>query len=216
MDQDAPWRAIEGGAVPEEAPRATGQHVLLLAAAGIVAASLGVALAVAAQQGGAVEVTAPGVAGASAAAASPQNLIVEVAGAVARPGVYELPGGSRVADAIDAAGGYAPDVDPRAAESQLNLAARIQDGQVIRVPRRGEAASAGASGAGGVPGTGLVDLNTATAAELDTLPGVGPVTAQKIITAREEKPFSSVQELLTRKVVTASTFDKLQTLVTVE
>jgi competence protein ComEA len=216
MDQDAPWRAIEGGPALEEASRATGQPILLLAAAGIVAASLGVALAVAAQQGGAIEVTAPGVAAASSEAASPQTLIVEVAGAVVHSGVYELPGGSRVADAIDAAGGYSPDVDPRAAESQLNLAARLQDGQVIRVPRRGEAASAGASGAGSAPGTGLVNLNTATATELDTLPGVGPVTAQKIIAAREEKPFASIQDLLTRKIVSASTFDKLQSLVTVE
>jgi competence protein ComEA len=218
MDPTAPWRALEsaGAAEPqaEEAPRRPGQVLLLAAAAGLVAVSLGVALAVAAQQGGAVEVAASS--GSVAASPSPQMLVVEVAGAVVRPGVYALPPGSRVADAIDAAGGYSPDVDPRAVEAQLNLAARLADAQLIRVPRRGEAASpeagGGAGGATGKPGP--IDINTATAEELDTLPGVGPVTAQKIVDARAERPFASVDELVTRKIVTAATLAKLRSLAT--
>jgi competence protein ComEA len=222
MDPSAPWRAIEsmGAAEPqaEEAPRRPGQALLIVAAAGIIAASLGVALAVAAQQGGAVEVADPS--GYVAASPSPQLLVVEVAGAVSRPGVYELPAGSRVADAIKAAGGYSADVDPRAVEALLNLAARLQAAQLIRVPRRGEAVSPGAGGGGGATGgggsgrAGSIDINTATAEELDTLPGIGPVTAQKIIDARAEKPFATVDELVTRKIVTAATLAKLRSLAT--
>jgi competence protein ComEA len=223
MDPNAPWRAIEGVEAAESrdepAPQRQGQ-MLLLAAAALIAGSLGVALVAASQQGGAVDVAGVGGASGGSAGASltPPMVVVEVAGAVVHPGVYELPAGSRVADAIEAAGGYSADVDPRAAEAQLNLAAKLQDAQLIRVPRRGEAALGGpaASGSGsGGSGGGLVDLNTATAAELDTLPGVGPVTAQKIIAARQEKPFASVDELVTRKIVAASTLEKMRSLVTV-
>jgi competence protein ComEA len=217
MDPNAPWRAIEGAATAEPdgdgADRGAGQTVLLFAAAGLIAASLGVALAVAAQQGGAVDVAPSGY---EDAAATPQLLVVEIVGAVARPGVYSLPAGSRISDAIKAAGGYSTDVDPRAVEAQLNLAAVLQDAQLIRVPRRGEAAATGAAGgAGGTPLPHLINVNTATAEELDTLPGVGPVTAQKIIDARTEKPFASVDELVTRKVVSAATLAKFRSLVTV-
>ncbi len=220
MDPNAPWRAIEsaGAVEPQEdrAPQHQGQ-VLLLAAAALIAGSLGVALLTAAQQGGAVDVAgaSAAAAGSSGASTTPQLVVVEVAGAVLRPGVYELPAGSRVADAIEAAGGYSADVDPRAAEAQLNLASKLQDAQLIRVPRRGEDAANG-TGTGGGSAGGLVNLNTATAEELDTLPGVGPVTAQKIITARQEKPFASVDELVTRKIVAASTLEKMRSLVTVD
>ena len=218
MDPSAPWRAIESAGAPEpqaeQVPRRPSQVLLLVATAGLVAASLGVALAVAAQQGGAVEVAAPSEG--AGASPSPQLLVVEVAGAVVRPGVYELPAGSRVADAIEAAGGYSPDVDPRAVEAKLNLAARLADAQLIRVPRRGEAATPGVGGgSGGATGKpGPIDINTATAEDLDTLPGVGPVTAQKIIDARAEKPFASLDELVTRKIVTAATLAKIRSLAT--
>jgi competence protein ComEA len=224
MDTSAPWRAIETPetAQPEPAPERfrLGAPRMLLAAAGVlVAVSVGAALLVAGQQGGQVEV----ISGASGSAdesgipaATQAMLVVEVAGAVAHPGVYSLPVGSRVADAIKAAGGYSPDVDPREAEAQLNLAARVVDAQAIRVPRRGEkdaAASPGPSGARA--SAGPFDLNTATAEQLDTLPGIGPVTAQKIIASREQQPFQKVDDLVTRKVVPASTLAKFRALVTV-
>jgi competence protein ComEA len=154
------------------------------------------------------------------------GLVVDVAGAVLHPGVYHLPAGSRVADAITAAGGFGPRVDAPAAQA-LNLAAPLADGLQVRVPSRddppGGAASQGASGgtapggnAGGTGGNGgPVDLNTATSAQLDTLPGIGPVTAAKIIASREERPFSAVDDLQTRKLVGTSTFAKLGGLVTV-
>ena len=135
--------------------------------------------------------------------------------------MLQLAPGSRVGDAIAAAGGYGPRVDAERAGRELNLATELHDGDRIVVPSRDDPAPAagvpasGASAGQGATAGGLVDLNSATAAELDELPGVGPVTAQKIIDARAEKPFASVDELRERKIVGASTFEKLQNLVTV-
>ena len=240
MDTNAPWRALEasptaegdGGTATSAATGSgrgmpTGRRMALAAAVLLVVGSLAVAGIVAMQPAGQVEVVGPPAVAESGAShpvgASPSLavVVVQVAGAVARPGVYSLPAGSRVADAIQAAGGYSMEVDPRTAETKLNLAAKLQDAQLIAVPRRGETSS-GSSGAGGGSGTrasiepGLINLNTATAEQLDTLPGVGPATAQKIIASREEKPFAKVDDLVTRKVVTASTLSKLRSLVTVE
>jgi competence protein ComEA len=157
------------------------------------------------------------------------GLVVDVAGAVLHPGVYHLQAGSRVADAITAAGGFGPRVDAPAAQA-LNLAAPLTDGVQVRVPSRddppaGGAASRGASAGSASGGTGVagaagagggqVDLNTATSTQLDTLPGIGPATAAKIIASREERRFVAVDDLQTRKLVGASTFAKLAGLVTV-
>ena len=147
-------------------------------------------------------------------------IVVDVAGAVARPGVYHLPSGSRVADAIAAAGGYGPRVAADRVGAELNLAALVRDGDRILVPTR-DASGAGASRApggptaSGKPGDALIDLNHATAEALDSLPGIGPVTADKIIASRTEKPFRSITELRERKLVGQKTFDKLKPLITV-
>ena len=130
-----------------------------------------------------------------------------------------------MADAITAAGGYGPRVDAARASAQLNLAAHVADGDRIAVPSRddpspppaGPAAGGTGGGTAAAPaGAGPIDLNRATAAELDSLPGIGPVTAAKIIAAREERPFASVDDLRTRKLVGPSTFDKLHDLVVVQ
>ena len=154
------------------------------------------------------------------------GLVIDVTGAVLHPGVYHLPAGARVADAIAAAGGFGPRVDASAAQS-LNLAAPLTDGLQVRVPSRDDPAGAeagstgnGGTSGGGSPGGGVapggpVDLNTATSAELDGLPGIGPVTAGKIIASRDERPFAAVEDLQTRKLVGSSTFAKLAGLVTV-
>ena len=129
-----------------------------------------------------------------------RELVVHVVGAVRRPGLYRLREGSRVDDAIERAGGPGR----KAALQLVNLAAPIADGQQVVVPVRtassaatGAASEVGAaaSGAGG-PAGGRVHLNSATVEELDELPGIGPVTAQKIVDYRTEKgAFSSVDEL---------------------
>ena len=155
-----------------------------------------------APDGGEAAEPAPSPAGPSPA--GPSVLVVHVAGAVSTPGVVRVPSGSRNADAVDAAGGAAPDADLTA----VNLAAPLQDGAMVIVPRMGEGApapvagadgSAGGSGSG--PGTGvdpgsgpgsgteagaLVNINTASLQELDALPRVGPVTAERIIAWRDE------------------------------
>ena len=127
--------------------------------------------------------------------AAPRTLVVHVVGAVRRPGLYELEEGSRVDDAIEQAGGP----KPKAALDQVNLAAPVADGQQVVVPARSAAApgAAGAAGASsGASPDGPVHLNTATLDELDSLPGVGPVTAQKILEYREAHgAFQSIEEL---------------------
>jgi competence protein ComEA len=152
--------------------------------------------------------------------AAATEVVVHVAGAVASPGVRRLPPGSRVIDALDAAGGALPEADL----ARVNLAAPLVDGQQVYVPKPGEqppvAAGAGApNGAagsgGGVPGA-LVNLNTATAEQLDALPGVGPATAAAIIAHRDQNgPFTSVDQLIDVRGIGEAKLEQLRDLVAV-
>lgn len=124
---------------------------------------------------------------------------VHAAGAVARPGVYRVRPNGRVSDLLDAAGGPAPDADL----DQVNLAAKVADGERVYVPRRGESppppagSSIGGAAGGAGASAGPVNLNTATLEQLDSLPGVGPATAQAILDYRTTQGrFRSVDELL--------------------
>ena len=133
---------------------------------------------------------------AGAAAASAPRLVVYVVGAVRRPGLYRLADGARVADAVARAGGVTRKADPAA----VNLAAPVADGEQVVVPARLPPAVAAAQGApisaGGSSAAGPVQPSVATAEQLDTLPGIGPVTAQKIIAYRTAHgAFHSVDEL---------------------
>jgi competence protein ComEA len=143
------------------------------------------------------EADAPGGEAGTPAAATPadseERLVVHVAGAVRRPGVYLLAPGARVADAVEEAGG----ARPKAALDALNLAQALVDGQQVLVPRRGVASAVPAAGLGTEAAPPApVSLSTASLEELDALPGVGPVTAQKILDYRAEHgSFASVEEL---------------------
>ena len=135
--------------------------------------------------------------GIGATGAPKARVVVDVVGAVRQPGLYRLSEGSRIADAVTRAGGATPKADL----AQVNLAAPLADGEQIVVPRRGAPAAAGSVGGGsGSAGGGApaapVQLSTATLEQLDTLPGVGPVTAQKILDYRTKHgAFHSVDEL---------------------
>src|SRR3989344_1557742 len=130
------------------------------------------------------------------------EIIVHVDGAVTRPGVYKLKADSRVNDAINAAGGLSGSAD----QSKINLAAKITDGQKIYVFAQGEN-----TGTTSITGSDLININAASESELDKLPQVGPVTAAKIIASR---PYSSLEELLTKKVVNTSVYEKIKGLIT--
>jgi competence protein ComEA len=122
---------------------------------------------------------------------SSATMYVDVVGAVRRPGLYRLRDGSRVADAVTRAGGPTP----KAQIDLVNLAARIADGEQIVVPARGSVAAVAPTPGGGAA-SGPVHLNSATLEQLDALPGVGPVTAQKILDYRQKHgAFGSVDEL---------------------
>jgi competence protein ComEA len=161
---------------------------------------------------------------AAASSAVVTTIVVDVQGAVAQPGIRELAAGSRVADAIDAAGGYASDADLVAA-SGINLAEPLVDGGQIRVPRIGDAVAiapgssapadgggtTGGSGSGGAPGgSGPINLNTASPEELEALPGIGPVTVQKIVAARAEQPFASLEDAVQRGVIHRGQLEDIQ------
>jgi competence protein ComEA len=119
------------------------------------------------------------------------KLVVDVAGAVRRPGLHELPPGTRIADAVAAAGGATARADLNA----VNLAAPIADGEQIVVPARGPAVPGASSGAAPSP-TAPLDLNSASLEQLDALPGIGPATAQKILDFRQAHgSFHSIAEL---------------------
>ena len=160
---------------------------------------------------------------------------VEISGGVLQPGVISLPEESRLIDGISAAGGWGERVDPLRVELCLNLAAPLEDGSAIRIPTRDDrlllgltgvecgplfstaaeiAAEATGGGAETAAAGGKIDLNKATAEELDTLPGIGPATAAKIIASRTESPFIIVDDLRARGLISERVLGEIRALVT--
>jgi len=162
-------------------------------------------------------VSAPFAASGSPAPASPSpggaTVIVDVAGWVRDPGVFEFPAGSRVIDAVKRAGGAKSSADL----ASLNLAAVLVDGSQILVPKAGAPAGASATGASpGAAGAGLVNVNTASESELETLTGVGPVLAAAILQYRTDHgPFTSVEQLEDVSGIGPATLEALRPQVTV-
>lgn len=147
-------------------------------------------------------------------------VFVHVAGAVNRPGVYELPAGARVIDGVDAAGGARPDADL----SSINLARALTDGERVYIPRRGEVPPAsvappdpsGGGGGGSSNVSGKVNINTASVSELEQLPGIGEVIAQRIVDYRTQHgPYKTVRDLLKVEGIGEKKFESIKDHVTV-
>jgi competence protein ComEA len=156
--------------------------------------------------------TAAASSGGAGPSVAPAELVVHAAGAVVAPGLYRLKPGSRVADLIAAAGGLRPDADA----DRVNLAAPLHDGERVAVPRIGEPGTGTEGAAPDATSEGPLDLNTATAAQFDALPGVGPATAQAIVADRERNgPFRSVDDLLRVRGIGPAKLDQIRGLVTV-
>lgn len=138
-----------------------------------------------------------------------QTVSVDVSGAVQNPGVYKLGGEARVEDAIKAAGGLGETANGEYISKTLNLAQKLSDGIKIYIPFVGEKIT-NQPNSGVVVGTNTsagVNINTGTQAELEALPGIGPVTASKIISGR---PYGKVNDLLDQKIVSKSVFEKIK------
>lgn len=209
---------------------------LLRPPAGPVEASIPLATGATSASGGGAGSPGPGGAAPAGAAAATSTtvateLVVQAAGAVARPGVFRLPVDARVDDLVREAGGLTAEADA----DRVNLAAPLADGERVWVPRQGEeqppdvvagtgggtapgsgGPSSAAGGAGGSAVPEVVDLNAATAEQLDTLPGVGPATATAILAYRDENgPFGSVDELLEVRGIGDAKLEQLRPLVRV-
>lgn len=144
-----------------------------------------------------------------------KTIFIDIEGAVLRPGVYKLPQDSRIQDAFIAAGGLASSADRNFVSKNINLAIKLSDGAKIYIPSIGELVSGSgalnASSQGEIVGS-LVNINSSSQSQLETLPGIGPVTAQKIIAGR---PYSSVDELLNKKIVGSKVFGQIKDKITI-
>ncbi len=137
---------------------------------------------------------------------------VYITGAVSKPGVYQMSDGDRTVDLLYKAGGAAPDADLEA----VNLAVRLHDEDRVIVPRTGEAASGPTSQVAGAVSAAAVNINKASAQDLDALPGVGAVYSQRIVDSRTTNgPFATPDDLVNRQLIPRATYDKIRDLITV-
>lgn len=136
------------------------------------------------------------------------EIIVDVGGAVINPGVYSLPSSARTVDALAKAGGISQEADRDWVDKNLNLAKKVTDGLKIYIPRVGEQILSNSSQVSSYGGAGpVININTASKSDLESLSGVGPVTADKIIAGR---PYSDIEELRSNKIVGNAVFEKIK------
>ncbi len=137
-----------------------------------------------------------------------KTISVDVSGAVIEPGVYRLKEGSRIEEAVKAAGGFSQNANTEYISKYLNMAQKISDGSKIYVPSQGEnEANVQTGQVSGVSTQAKININTASQSELEALPGIGPVTASKIIS---DRPYQKIEELISKKVVSRSVYDKIK------
>ncbi len=152
------------------------------------------------------------------------SITIQIIGEVVHPGVYSFTQGSRIQDAVDAAGGLLSTADT----TSVNLAAKLEDGEQINIPAGSGLASGGIPSSSSnapflvlttptVPAGNLININTATSTQLDTLPGIGPTTAQKIIDYRTQHgPFQNIEDIMDVPGIGPATFDNIKTLISVQ
>lgn len=136
-----------------------------------------------------------------------KQIKVDISGEVEKPGVYELTSEARIEDAVKVANGFTREADPEYIEKKLNLSQKLIDGMKIYIPKAGEQAvlSGSSSVAAGV--SSLIGINSASYKDLESLPGIGPATAEKITNAR---PYQSLEELISKKAISRSVFEKIK------
>ena len=144
-----------------------------------------------------------------------KTIAIDIEGAVVRPGLYKLPQDSRMQDALIVAGGLAASADRQFIFKNLNLATKLTDGAKIYIPFVGESViGSGVLNTSSQVGTvgSLVNINSSSQSQLEVLPGIGPASALKIIAAR---PYSSIDELLKKKIVSSKVFDQIKDKITI-
>lgn len=141
--------------------------------------------------------------------ASESSITIDIEGEVINPGVYSLPADARVQDALAAAGGLSENANREYIAKTVNLAAKLQDGAKLYFPSQSESASTiqSSNTSSQVMGSATININQASHSELDALPGIGPVTSQKII---DNRPYTSVDELLTKKILGQKVFTQVK------
>ena len=136
-----------------------------------------------------------------------QELVVEISGSVEKPGVYKLAASSRVEDLLILAGGLSASADRNWVETNLNRAAKLTDGQKIYIPKQGEAQISTQTSSVSGFSTQIISINTASSSQLESLWGIGESRAASII---ENRPYSDINELLTKKVIPGNVFEKIK------
>lgn len=139
-------------------------------------------------------------------ASNSATIIVHVSGEVLNPGVYNLPTGARTNDLIAKAGGFTQKADPNFIAKTLNLASVLKDGAKIYIPSKSEIVNVNVAGVG-ITKSGTININSASLSDLESLPDIGPVRAQKIV---DNRPYQNLEELVEKKIISQSTFEKIK------